>query len=269
MIPIALQGTRTLAFQAVQSGLVEYDGSQTTVIIAASTLQIGDKLLTNPVFIDGNTNEWIFKDDDKWFSFSQTSGGALSEILLTGPHGTPFYGVFAPADSDRFVGGAGAVLVSSGALQLTSGDLTKSPVGTITQVTTVPMLGNLTPTLVLSSGPTTLPVGGVLSLTDALLISNDVTATVVGGDPLPPETLTISAASLARQGGTLLTSFGNSVTLLPGSYTIFAQTGVSAPFTASNIQILGALTLSNGTTLTDPLLTRNADNKSYRVFSAK
>ncbi len=94
-LPAGVQGTYNMTFDLLgPSGSGIADGNTETFVIGASSLAFAGKTLTNPVFLNGNTHEWIFKDGNLWYAVSQTSGGTLNEINVAGSGGNPFYGQY-------------------------------------------------------------------------------------------------------------------------------------------------------------------------------
>lgn len=117
-IPSSLQGTHALTFSFAQNNSPVADGTQTTFVIGANTLQVGTKTLSNPIFYNTNQNEWIFKDGNLWYAISKTSAGALNEINLSGPKATPFYGQYnsTPSNTGGGSGSGGSTTTSGGNL---------------------------------------------------------------------------------------------------------------------------------------------------------
>ncbi|MFH1497114.1 MAG: hypothetical protein ABII82_04740 [Verrucomicrobiota bacterium] len=106
-IPSSVQGTYALTYFEATTGSGIADDSTATFTIAARTLAFGGKTLTNPVFLNGKNDEWIFKDGNLWYAVSKLSSGAFNEINVAGPGGTPFYGQY----SDESEVGGGVVPV--------------------------------------------------------------------------------------------------------------------------------------------------------------
>ena len=247
-IPSALQGSRSLQFQHGESGegLAQYNGTTQTVVITATTLQIGSQVLTNRVFIGGNANSWIFKDGALWYSFFQEPGGDLGSIQVTGAGGTPFHGVFMPPGGEVFASDATAVLgstlqlSSSGAGSLigaggtyipssafasssvngilVSGGLVKLGSGTLNLATTIPITGSLSGfavnggTLVLAatqSAPISLNSG---TLRIGTVLANPVT--VNGGSLFLSNGILVSNTVSTATGPTPTPEIGLSVTSL-------------------------------------------------------
>jgi hypothetical protein len=88
-----VRGTYELTFDEINPGSGIADGTATTFTIEARTLAFNGKTLVDPVFVNGGS-EWIFKDGNLWYAISRTGGGALNEINVGGPNGTPFYGQY-------------------------------------------------------------------------------------------------------------------------------------------------------------------------------
>jgi fibronectin-binding autotransporter adhesin len=257
-IPPALQGTRTLVFQAVNPGLSQYEGRDTTAIITATTLQLGQNLLSNPVFLHGATNEWIFKGGDLWFSFSQTPAGGLSEITVTGPNGVPFYGVFASESAGQFTNSAGAVIIAGAVTAANGGGSVNGYAG----AGTLRLSGSNTYT----GG--TVVTGGTLSIAQAS-ISNplqinvaDSAAFITGATGVTIGTLSVSPTSsasppLSFSSGTSLYSPGFAGGVLPyAGFTAGVGSGglvLAGTSTTSTITVAGG-TLTLSAPIANPLL---------------
>lgn len=93
-IPEGMRGTYELIYFEASTGSGIANDSTETFTINARTLVFGSKTLTNPVFLNGNTLEWIFKDGNLWYAVSQNNLGGLNEINVAGSGGTPFYGQY-------------------------------------------------------------------------------------------------------------------------------------------------------------------------------
>lgn len=164
-LPSGVQGTYELTYfqAAVGSGIA--DDSTQTFTIGARTLAFAGKTLTNPVFVNGNTNEWIFKDGALWYAVSRTGGGALNEINVAGPGGTPFYGQYSDESS--------------------SGDGGYNSIGVGVDGRYVG--GGFTATVTDIVGPTTLPDGAALNV-QSLALGQTVSFTFSNnGDLLSPD----------------------------------------------------------------------------------
>jgi hypothetical protein len=111
-IPAGIQASYDMTYTqtALGSGIV--DGSSRTFTVGESTLSFNGRTISNPVFRNGNTNEWIFKDGSIEYALSQTTATQINEINVTGPAGTPFFGRFRTTPA----GGGGIVLLPNGNL---------------------------------------------------------------------------------------------------------------------------------------------------------
>jgi hypothetical protein len=244
-IPSALQGSRSLQFQHGEAaeGLAQYNGTTQTVVITATTLQIGSQILTNPVFIGGNANSWIFKDGALWYSFFQEPGGDLSPIQVTGAGGTPFHGVFMPAGGGVFATAATAVLGSildivlphstylngGGSTLAMSNLLTSETIGTYSSSGVLPGI---------SSGGLAILGGGMVRLGSGTLnLSSSI-----------PSTTSISG--FAVNGGTLVLGATHSAPISLNAGTLTVAAGVlSGPVTVNG----GSLFLHNGLLLSNTI----------------
>lgn len=123
-IPSSLQGTYSLVFfpgfDTAIAG-VPAAGTQTSFVVGARTLAFSGKTLTNPVFFNNNTLEWLFKDGSITYAVSISGSGGLNEINLygaigaTGPVG--FFGQYRTAVATTLSGGK----VTSGSFTATTG----------------------------------------------------------------------------------------------------------------------------------------------------
>jgi hypothetical protein len=243
-IPSALQGSHSLQFQHGESGegLAQYNGTTQTVVITATTLQIGSQTLTNPVFIGGNANSWIFKDGALWYSFFQGPDGGLSPIQVTGAGGTPFHGVFMPPGGGVFATDATAVLGST--LQLSTGypSYLSSSGGTLamSSVLNSGTLGTYSPSFAFENGS----VG-------ALNFAGSGGLVKVGSGTLNlsgfASTATISGYDVSGGNVIVSSSQASPFTLNGGSLTF--ATVLSSPVTVNG----GTLFLNNGLLLNNTL----------------
>jgi len=98
-IPSSMQGSYTLTFHQSTTPPVTNvppDGDVATFVIGARSLTRGELVLTDPVFYNGNTLEWIFKEGSVWWAVSQNTSGGLNEINVQGPYSgsSAFYGQY-------------------------------------------------------------------------------------------------------------------------------------------------------------------------------
>lgn len=111
-IPSGIQASYDMTFTESTIGAGIVDGSEQTFTVGETTLNFSGRTISNPVFRNGNTNEWIFKDGSFEYALSQTAATQINEINVTGPAGAPFYGryrVTTPGDG-------GIVLLPNGNL---------------------------------------------------------------------------------------------------------------------------------------------------------
>ncbi len=108
-LPESMRGTYELTYFEATAGSGIADDSTQTFIIGARSLAFGGKTLTDPVFLNGNTLEWIFKDGNLWYAVSQNNLGGLNEINVGGPNGTPFYGQYSDESSSSGGGGYNSI----------------------------------------------------------------------------------------------------------------------------------------------------------------
>ncbi|MFA6960853.1 MAG: hypothetical protein WC205_08900 [Opitutaceae bacterium] len=98
-IPASMRGTYQLTYFGEQGNpSAPAEGTTTTFTINARTLVFGGRTLSNPVFYQGNTLEWLFKDGGITYAASISASGGLNEINLYPPVGTSgFYGQYRTA----------------------------------------------------------------------------------------------------------------------------------------------------------------------------
>ena len=106
-IPSSMRGTYQLTyFQEQGNASAPVDGTTTTFTINARTLVFGGRTLSNPVFYQGNTFEWLFKDGSITYAASISPAGGLNEINIYPPVGTSgFYGQYRAASPVTLTGG--------------------------------------------------------------------------------------------------------------------------------------------------------------------
>jgi len=201
-IPSGIQAAYDMTFteSTIGSGIV--DGSERTFNVGESTLNFTGRTISNPVFRNGNTNEWIFKDGTIEYALSQTTATQINEINVTGPAGAPFYGRFRVTTP----GDGGIVLLPN---------------------------GNLPPGTTVTLGMTSSQVGGTEPPDDVpvFAVGEMVTFTVDSSGALVAASLSIPFQSSSDGNLVYLEMIGTPLNLNTATLTLDATT--KAPVTAT------------------------------------
>ncbi|CAM2986585.1 hypothetical protein [Rariglobus hedericola] len=203
-IPSAMQGSHVLTFHKSETTAISgvpADGTETTFTIGARTLAFNGRTLTDPVFYNGNTLEWLFKDGSIWWAVSQAVGGGLNEINVQGPYSASsvaFYGQY----NDRADEGGGGSVSVDGDGKFVAGSIFYATLNTKTGPDTVPSTPHLSTPNVPETGQLKFEIAnnGDLIVGDSLMVipysAADITAVtyvqVLTGNPLGTNTVTIS-----------------------------------------------------------------------------
>jgi hypothetical protein len=204
-IPSSMQGSFALKFHKSDTPAitgVPADETETTFVIGARTLSFDGRTLTNPIFYNGNTLEWIFKDGAIWWAVSQAVGGGLNEINVQGPYttsGNAFYGQYNDRTDE---GGGGGGVTVDGDGKFVAGSIFYATLNTKTGPDTVPSTPHLSTPSIPETGQLKFEIAnnGDLIVGDYLMVipysAADITAVtyvqVLTGTPLGTNTVTIS-----------------------------------------------------------------------------
>ncbi|MFK7863732.1 MAG: hypothetical protein AB8B95_05835 [Pseudohongiellaceae bacterium] len=93
-VPSSFVGTYDLTFSSVRDGSSFANGAKVAVVIGSdNSLCIDGLKLNDPVFVNGNTAEAVWKDTSNSFSYAVSNfNGAFNEVNVLGLTFSPFYG---------------------------------------------------------------------------------------------------------------------------------------------------------------------------------